>query len=530
MTARGIKMMLILFLGTFTRMEAYCQSLDYDYVKSSEAWLSSKNAAGLKRLPVDGVSRAGIRSRFCNGGFVNYNESDKSFIYGLSTESFLRAGNSIVFSGSVSYDAETFESMSGSVFMNPSDNLFDILDDEQYPGVKKKEMYRLKGGIAWSATPRLTIGTNLGYESGNYAKMKDLRHVNSLLDLDFAPGFSYYLGRRMLVGLNLAYRRRVESVGFQQSGQSSVSYNSLVSFGNFYGQKQVFSDGNYNAPTSQPLFDEYLGSDLQFSFEPLQGLKIFNELSYRDRSGYYGIRSSKSIVFSEHKGRLLGLSGEASYTVGNDAHRLEYIFQYSDGNNNQNVYSHVNDPETGNTVIKYSGSNEAGRKSVMIASVAYTFDKNIASFLPRWELTAAASFWNRHTKASVYPFYRNQDLSQLRFDFLGKHNLVRGSNRFSTHIGASVAKGGGEMYVDGFYTQPSSSQKEPSSSAYFLKREYEYLTAARTEGSAIFEYSRTLNKSVAAYVSINCLYLHAFAIESIGADRIEACISIGTRF
>lgn len=90
-------MMLILFLGTFTRMEAYCQSLDYDYVKSSEAWLSSKNAAGLKRLPVDGVSRAGIRSRFCNGGFVNYNESDKSFIYGLSTESFLRTGNSIVF-------------------------------------------------------------------------------------------------------------------------------------------------------------------------------------------------------------------------------------------------------------------------------------------------------------------------------------------------------------------------------------------------------------------------------------------------
>ena len=60
--------------------------------------------------------------------------------------------------------------------------------DPERLGKKQKETYRLIGGIGVGLTDRFSLGAKIDYTTANYAKMRDLRHVNSWLDLTVTAG------------------------------------------------------------------------------------------------------------------------------------------------------------------------------------------------------------------------------------------------------------------------------------------------------------------------------------------------------
>lgn len=105
--------------------------------------------------------------------------------------------------------------MSGSILLNPGDRPFDLV--EFTPGTKTREQYILSGGVGFLLTKKLTGGLRIDYEADNYAKRKDLRHSNTMMDLNLSAGFVYRFAAVEL-GANYLYRKNTERVLCEQIG------------------------------------------------------------------------------------------------------------------------------------------------------------------------------------------------------------------------------------------------------------------------------------------------------------------------
>ena len=73
------------------------------YIKQSEAWLNSENAAGLHTLSIPRITTAEVYVDKQNGGFIDYFQSDNSLEFGAQVESFYRLNSKVVFYGKVDY-------------------------------------------------------------------------------------------------------------------------------------------------------------------------------------------------------------------------------------------------------------------------------------------------------------------------------------------------------------------------------------------------------------------------------------------
>src|SRR5574344_670664 len=94
------KLGLIALLAVMLPCNAAAQPSDknlysFDYIKNSNGWLTSYNAAGLCVLPVQSISIAEAYANKSNGDFINYYQSNNSYNIGAQTESFLRIGEKV---------------------------------------------------------------------------------------------------------------------------------------------------------------------------------------------------------------------------------------------------------------------------------------------------------------------------------------------------------------------------------------------------------------------------------------------------
>lgn len=195
--------------------------------------------------------------------------------------------------------------MSGSAFLHPEETPFDIVEmDDSGAGTKRHEWYMLRGEAGYLLTSRLSWGGQLEYRTENYAKFKDLRHQNSLMNLHLSTGFSYELFSGWQVGLSYGYLRNVETVGFGIYGTTDRQYTSLISFGGFYGRSEVFGESGYTSNTT-PLFTQT--HEVAFQGQYHRGdLNWFQEVFIRKTSGRFGSGSSTSITYSTHTGSEVG--------------------------------------------------------------------------------------------------------------------------------------------------------------------------------------------------------------------------------
>lgn len=538
-TLKLLKVLLLCFGGVFLSAKVVAQSeqhttlTDFAFVKQSNVRLNSQNPTGLSYLPVEKISKAVICSVYEKGKLINYYQSDNSLKGQLEAESYYRITPQIVMHGLVSYQYFEGKNMGGSAFVDPTITPFDIVEyNDTNRGYKQKETYHLLGGISYEAISNLKIGANIDYTAINFAKRKDLHHRNKVLDLEVTAGLSYPVNNSLEIGANYYYRKRVEGLYFNIYGTTDKSYASLIDYGTFFGRTEGFTDtgdGYTSGKTERPLVDNYHGAATQINWHILPSVTFHNELFFKKRIGYYGVKSSSSVVYSNHSADIIGYNGAISINESNNLHNIRFRVEQDKLSNFENVYNIIN-IEGAQSQVEYYGDNQMLDQENIKATASYDLYLGINNYVPKYEFNLTIDLQNRNRTTSLYPYYRKQDLTFGTMSAKAKRNIVKGKNIYSMGVGLSFATGNGDAYIDGTYAQPSSTEKAPKTTHFNLNYEYEYLTTNRFEVNPTFRYTRTLvnNQSIFAQLAYSIEY--APEVDYLSHSRHTIMLSVGVGF
>ncbi|MEG1586469.1 MAG: hypothetical protein RR346_06305 [Bacteroidales bacterium] len=387
---------------------------DLVYDLPFSGWMNSMNSSRLFEAPFDRTGYSALFFRSGKGMFHNYNDSGKQTEYGLTSEAYQRLSARTMLYGAAGYHARREKKQGGSAFLNPDEMPFDLIDfDDMSKSEKKLEQYRLTGAAAHRLTDRFSIGGKMEYNAMNYARTKDLRHKNTILDMDLSTGFSYRAASRFILGAHYRYRRYIEGILFNTYSNTDRQYKTLINFGAFYGKTEAFDQNGYTAKGEKnPYVDERHQVGIQLEYRLLPRMRLFNEIAFTSGNGYFGKRSSASIVYTEHtvkelENRFLAIYEDHSYT-----HQLELKAAMKRINNFENSWRSET-TAAGNTIYQYYGQNEVGVKSFATLSSAYTITWGKSGYLPAWQLEAASHYESRTIRSVLYPYFREQHLSSF---------------------------------------------------------------------------------------------------------------------
>lgn len=511
---------------------------DYSFIQNTQGWLTSENASGLNELSINNISKADITYKKGNGKFVNYYQSDNSYDIGANVESFYRLNPKIVLYGKVSYNNFEGKNMGGSVFIDPYENPFDIVQySDSTRGNKNLETYQLTGAMSGKIFKNLVLGGKISIIAANYAKDKDLRHKNTLSDLNATVGASYKINSILNIGANYYYRKRIEDMEFKTYGTTGKDYYSLINYGVFFGKKEKFGSDGYTSENSgtngnKPLLNEYKGGAIQLDITPNKKIDIYNEFAYKKRDGRYGVRSSSTIVYSEHNSTQIDYNGIISYKQKDNLHTLDIHIDNDKLTNLENVYKQEKPQGSINTIIYYYDPIEVGTKETFNAQALYTAYLGIKDHNPKWTLSVGGQFWDRKQKASVYPYYRKQNIDRISMLVNGCRNLIAGDNMYSVMLGFNYSTGSGDAKNDYVYTTPETGHQAPPSLDTMLMREYEYLTCDQVQGHIGFKYSRLIKDiGIKAYIHADYTLTKASKTEYLqGKSFNEFNLTIGCTF
>ncbi|MDR2682274.1 MAG: hypothetical protein LBB64_00210 [Dysgonamonadaceae bacterium] len=507
------------------------------YVQQTEAWLGSRNAAGLLLTPVQKVSMAEVFAGKGDGGFVNYYQSDNSYEWGAGAESYYRLNPRVVLYGKMRYTNFTGQNMTGSAFIDPDYNAFDLSEmADSTRGAKNRETFLLSGGAAAQLGHGFSLGGQVDYRTANYAKYRDLRHTNKLLDLTASAGVNYQIPAggdawALIVGGCYLYRRSVEGLSFNMYGVTDKQYYTLINFGGFYGNSELWSASGSKSYTidSKPMFNEFNGGAIQLNWRLQNGWNVFGEAIYLNRTGYYGKQSPNTYVFTNHNGTETTVNGTVAYSRAENRHSLS-LQAGTEHLENYELISHE-DTQGSRTNIIYTGSNRVLNRDETTFKADYTGSFGVRNFCPAWQIQAGGEYGNRDRHISLYPYYRLQTIWNYKVYARASRRFWNGNNQYGITLGARYGAGGGTPKDDRTYAPPSSQQKPPKSLDPLLYQEYEYLTAPRWAVHTTLEYARNVNPAVCAYVHLNCDVTYATKTEYITQKTYTfVSLSAGCRF
>lgn len=504
---------------------------DFSYIKNSDAWLNSENAAGLNNLKIEKISMAEIYFNKSDGKFINYFQSDNSYTLGGLTESFYRLNNKVTVYGRLRYSDFSGKNMGGSTLIDPYYNSFDIVEyADSTAGEKKMETYHLKGGLSSIVLKDLILGLCADYKTISYFKTRDLRHTNDLMDLTFTMGIRYKFKNLVDAGINYFYRKTTENTNYEAIGNMDKQFNSLICYGSFFGRQERFGDyGFTGSGDDNPFFNAFQGITIQFDLFPENDFHFYNETGIKWRKGYFGKRSTTTIMYTENESNILFYKGMISKKNKNSLHQLSIHFDTENLTNFEKSYRKES-TIGGNSMIVYYGKNEVLDRGVINAKVTYTGNLNVKDMNPEWVISGGANFSSRDQTTTLYPFFRKQNINQYSVEASAKRNLFKESNIFTFNLNGTYGTGSGTQKEDGQYG--SDSQSSAKSLDRYLFREYEYLTVSRATAMAGFRYTRQLpkNNNLCIFGDIQYSFSKAFSTIYIGDTFSNLAISIGCIF
>ncbi|MBM6865482.1 hypothetical protein H6A66_09920 [Bacteroides caecigallinarum] len=488
----------------------------------------SENASFLTDMECPKLSYLELNAHIRKGDMVNYYQSDDSKDFEIKTKSFYRFNERLMLSGSILYGAAKGKNMSGPCFINPEYTPFDIVEmDESNAGAKRREWYSLGGKVGYSLDSRISLGASLEYAVENYAKFKDLRHQNSMMDLNLSLGGKYKITDNVTFGSAYIYRRNIQRVSFKIYGNTDRQYTSLISFGGFYGRSELFGESGYTS-NSLPLFTQTNGGTLQLLWETSE-VKWFNELGYYKDKGRFGTGSSTSITYSNHNSTKLEYRSKLIVERPRLFHVMELNVFSKSLENNENSYKESTDAN-GVSQIVYYGSNKVGDKRWEGADITYSFLSGNGLKRSDWFAGIGAGYYSRLITASQYPFYRKQDINTVHANLFVTKNWFKRKNIYTLSFKGGYSKGWGNMNNDGTYATVSENQKVPVSLDNFLVHEYDYYVASQIKSFVSLGYERGITRNLSLYMNVDFTYLIAMNTSLKGNEHIVYAISAGVKF
>ncbi|MDR1738436.1 MAG: hypothetical protein LBR66_06450 [Candidatus Symbiothrix sp.] len=490
---------------------------------------TANNVAFLRDLSEKSLSFIELYAQKNQGDFINYFQSDNSLDFDVNAGSWQRLDQRTVLYGTVEYQRFSGKNMSGSMLIEPRRNAFDLIElNTDASGEKTLERYHLAGGAAYDLSSRWTLGGQIDYTAANYSKHKDLRHVNSFLDFAFNASAIYHLKPTVAIGAAFLYGKSVEGLSFNTYGTTGTQYTSLVDFGAFFGRAELFGgDGYVDDDTNNPLVNHFTGAALQFQLAPNSHWQFFNEIIYRVRDGYYGKRSTTTPVYSEHNSTLFACRGQLTRKTDRHYHNFALSADCEQLANYENIFTQVTLPGNRREII-YSGSNQVGDKTWFNMDLGYTSQLFVRDGQPKLRLSAGVDFHNRQQTATLYPYFRKQDIHYYQARLSAEKLWYRRRNTFGVLLGARYGAGGNQTHTDGRYAD---SQTNSRTADNYLLREYEYLTAKRITGAIGLRYMQKISSGIQGYIQLYGESTHAFELQYLENPNFFALkLSLGCIF
>lgn len=488
----------------------------------------SANPALLTGYDWGRVSYLEAAGAFRTGALRNYYEADKAVKLDIATASYWQLSDRLTLGGGLSYGFDKGEHMTGSAFMNPEYVPFDLVEmADSTAGTKRREWYVLRGEVGYRLAERVSLGARMVFRTGNYAKFKDLRHQNTLMDMQVSLGASYKLWERLTLGLSYTYGRNVETLYFKTYGNTDRQYATLVSFGGFWGRSELFGESGYTAD-ARPLFTRSHGGAVQMVYCG-DTFRWLGELGYTAHSGRFGNNASASITYSTHTGSDWHLRSKLVWEPVRLTHILEATVGLRSLENFENAYKESTD-ESGVSQIIYYGSNRVGEKEWLQAGLFYRLSAPGKWGKPAWQFSVAAVYSGRNLTASQYPFYRKQEVHAASLTLQGGRNWFKGRNIYSLETGLSASSGWGNPVTDGCYVPVSDTQKQPAARKDLLQLEYDYLTAFRAGPRFSAGYERNIQPGLWVYTQAGVAYERAFGKTFAGDGCTVVRLTAGVRF
>ena len=454
---------------------------DYSFIKQSLPWLTQRNAAVLTRWDNKSIAEAELSFSHASGKLTDISGSPSANDLHAVIESYYRINPRTVAFGAISYDNLSGSDMTGSVFMQ--DRLpFDIVEDSlTNAGRKHRDTYHLIGGCGYDIYKGFSIGLKADYTAANYAKYKDLRHKNKLMDLRLTAGIlsTFNIHHSTFnVGADYTYLRRTESMEFNTYGKNEKVYKSLIDYGAMMGIVEQFGNEGYTDKTNEmPLFEDGHSIGLQLAMQ-YASFDVFNALTYSHTTGYYGRKSPYTITYTDHDRDILTEHIRLSYlpSSGTSRHHLDLRYQHEKLQNRTNTFRGQTNT-SGATHYEYYDKAETADKSWRNLDIDYTMYMGIRHEMPTWTITAGYHWQQRNLSAYLYPYYRQQQLRTNALTATVTHNIMLSKGVWGITINGGYQKGSGEPYKDGTFVTPGNKQYQPATMEALLWHDYQYLTA-----------------------------------------------------
>ncbi len=535
MFIKKIRHILLLLCAT---LNGYAQDSlllrDYQFVKQENPWLTCSNAAGLTYYHSKNIAEAEAGLRYSRGDLTDYWQSSKVLQADVRIESFQRLSPRTVVYGSMRYNNYSGRNMAGSAFINPTRKPFDIIEDSlTNKGQKHRDTYQLSGAIGVELWKGYSIGGRIDYTAANYAKYKDLRHSNKLMDLQVSVGATGHLEEWLTIGANYQYHRNTESLSFSTYGKEDRVYKSLISYAAFMGRLEQFGTTGYTEKGREiPLVEDQHGGALQLEIQMTDALSLFADVNYHHGTGYYGRKSPYTISFTNHKRDILGASAAIRYVTTTSRHRLEASFRSEKLVNNTETYRELTN-EKGAYYYEYYDPVKAADKKWTNLQCSYTGDLQVNGELPTWTLTAGIDWMQRNLTGIIYPYYRKQKLTATRGFLTATRNIMLRQGVLSASANLSYQKGSGDPCEDGTMATPSDKQQFPATMEAMLMQEYRYLTAPQYNIGGSIKYAFIMpNTRLKTHVRLAIDHYKANGTNEFctGNDRLAFSAAIGCTF
>lgn len=453
---------------------------DYHFVKDADAWLTSRNAATLTRFASRNIADAQVWFSREKGGLTNFSDSPYATLAGATVESFYRISSKAVGYGLMSYENFSGKAMGGSVFIDTARQPFDLEEDSLTTlGKKHRDTYRLTGGVGIDIYRGLSVGARIDYKAANYAKYKDLRHKNKLMDMTLTTGVFWPIAGIVDVGVNFYYRRTTESVSFSLYGREDKTYVTFINYGPFTGETEQFANTGFTDKLrEQPMVNNHNGIGLQLGLHIGSHLTLTNEATLAYREGYYGRRSEYTNSYAFHRSHIYDYQGRLAYKGERSTHYIDVTVSAENLVNHFESYREKRN-DSGASYYEYYDPVKTANKLWVEGRVAYTADLGIHDELPTWTLTASCQWLHRKQTAYDYPYYRRQRIDSKEWGISATRHLLLRKGLLTMGLWGSFREGNGAPFEDFTFVTPSDKQTPSPTMDTWLYREYQWLTSAQ---------------------------------------------------
>jgi len=514
-----------LLLGGVAGVAPLKAQYHFESLLDQTPWLSSQNASGLCDLP-DSLRQnyAEFLAQKDNGGWRDYNASSDSYEMAVQTASYFLVNSQLALHGEVGYRSFTGKEMTGSVWLHPGDQPFDIVElDPAHAGTKTLEEYHLLGALGYEFG-RARIGASFDYTAANQAKRRDLRSQNKYMDLAAELGTSYsVLDDRLELGVSYKYRRSTEELLFKTYGTTGTLYASLIDYGASFGLLEYSqANGLTDENEERPMVTNRHALSLQIALK-MARWQWLNEFTVERRDGYYGKSSLYTPVFMEHD--ALSFCYDGHLAMGG-RHAVQYSIGYSQLQNYQNIFSLINQGGGLNEYLYYGQLKTRSQQSLM-ANLSYHLKWN------DWYHQASFSYAERCLTASLYPVYRQHDLHYGTVALSTRREWLTGKHDWSVQLELQHQVGSGTMAKDGEYATAGVIEGTASVVTFdtALLQQYDYLTSPQSGISASLHYGRRLSPALRLYALLSAHFQRAWSASSaIEKHRESISCSLGCTF